>query len=333
MRGLLRFPLLCTLLTLGACERVSAPVPWVRIDGSSTLYPLAEAVAEDFQRAHRGQVHVTVGLSGTGGGLKKFCRREIDIATASRPIADGERRACAAAAVRYVELPVAWDAVTVVVHPDNDFVDALSLAQLRMLWEPAAQGHTIRWNALDARWPDLPVRLFGAGPDSGTFDYFTEVVIGRARASRGDYTASEDDHQLVQGVAADHAALGYFGYAWFAGAGKRLRAVPIRPSDGAVAVQPSPETVRDGRYQPLSRPLLLYVRLDSARQPAVQSLLRWWFANAADLSAELRMVGLPPDGYRAVAALLAQERTGTVFQGRHLPGTTLPKLLALEAVP
>ena len=183
----------------------------VKIDGSSTVYPITEAVAEEFQIAKKNAVKVTVGISGSGGGFKKFCRGEIDISDASRPILKKEMDICKEAGIRYIELPVAYDAMTVVINPKNTFIKQLTVAELKKMWEPAAQGTVTKWNQVNPAWPDQPMKLFGPGADSGTFDYFTEAIVGKSKSSRGDFTASEDDNVLVQGVSRDVGALGYFG--------------------------------------------------------------------------------------------------------------------------
>lgn len=321
------------LLLPAACSRSGTAEAPVRIDGSSTVFPLAEAVAEDFQREVGGGIRVTVGLAGTGGGLKRFCRGEIDIATASRPISRAELTQCAQAGIAFHEMPIAYDALTIVVHPDNRFVDQLSLAQLKLLWQPQAQQRVLRWRQLDPRWPDVPVQLYGAGADSGTYDYFTTVVTGQARSSRGDYTASEDDNVLVQGVQADRHALGYFGYAWYATYAAQLRAVPISAGAGLPAVLPSPDSVRDGSYQPLSRPLLLYVSVAACQRPAVRALLSWWLRHAQRLADEVRLIALAPEDYRRVEDLLADGRTGSAFNGLQRPGLNIDRMLAPESAP
>ena len=199
----------------------------VKVDGSSTVYPVTEAVAEDFQKAKKQQIKVTVGISGTGGGFKKFCRGETDISNASRPILKAEMADCAKAGIEYFELPVAFDALTVVINPKNTFVKQLTIAEMKKMWEPAAQGKVTRWNQVNPQWPDAPMKLFGPGADSGTFDYFTEAVVGKSKSSRGDFTASEDDNVLVQGVSRDVNGLGYFGYAYYIENKDKLKAVPI----------------------------------------------------------------------------------------------------------
>jgi phosphate transport system substrate-binding protein len=206
---------------------------------------------------------VTVGISGTGGGFKKFCRGETDISNASRPILKEEMALCKQNGVEYYELPVAFDALTVAVSPRNDWVKSMTVAELKKLWEPAAQGKITRWNQIRPEWPNQEIKLYGAGADSGTFDYFTEAAVGKAKSSRGDFTASEDDNVLVQGIATDPNALGFFGFAYYDENRDRLRPVPIS-WQGGEPVEPSLEAARDGSYQPLSRPLLIYINRRAA---------------------------------------------------------------------
>src|SRR5688572_5832504 len=229
--------------TLGAAAHAQV----VKIDGSSTVYPVTEGVAEDFQKAKKGAVKVTVGISGTGGGFKKFCRGETDISNASRPIQKKEMEDCKAAGIEYFELPVAFDALTVVINPKNNFIKQLSVEELKTMWEPAAQGKVTNWKQVNPAFPDAPLKLFGAGADSGTFDYFTEAVTGKSKSSRGDFTASEDDNVLVQGISNDRNALGFFGYAYYAENKDKLKAVAVDNGKGPVA--PSEKTVLDGTYQ------------------------------------------------------------------------------------
>ena len=219
----------------------------VKIDGSSTVFPVTEAVAEDFQKAKKGAIKVTVGISGTGGGFKKFCRGETDISNASRPILKSEMEDCKKAGIEYIELPVAFDALTVMVNPKNSFVKSMTVEELKKIWEPGAQGKVTRWNQVNPAWPDAPLKLFGAGSDSGTFDYFTEAIVGKAKSSRGDYTASEDDNVLVQGISRDVNALGYFGYAYYVENKDKLKAVPIVDKPGKPAVEPVRRRCIDGQ--------------------------------------------------------------------------------------
>src|SRR5512134_2671017 len=259
----------------------------VKIDGSSTVFPITEAVAEDFQQSVRGKVRVTVGISGTGGGFKKFCRGETDISNASRPILKSEMEDCRKAGIEYYELPVAFDALTVVMHPKNTFVKSLTVEELKRMWEPAAQGKITKWNQINASFPDAPIKLFGAGADSGTFDYFTEAIVGKSKSSRGDFTASEDDNVLVQGVAQDVNAIGYFGYAYYAENQGRLKAVPIVEKAGKPAVLPSEASVLDGTYQPLSRPIFIYVSAKSLAKPEVREFAEYYLKQAAKIAKEV----------------------------------------------
>jgi len=320
-------------LALGACGGDSggaAGMAIIRIDGSSTVFPIAEAVAEEFQLAGNGRTRVTVGLSGTGGGFKKLCRGDIDIANASRPILTGEMEKCRAAGIRYIELPIAFDAITVVVNPDNDWVTTLTLEDLRKMWEPAAQGQVLTWRQVRPEWPDVRLMLFGPGADSGTFDYFTEAVNHKAKASRGDFTASEDDNVLVQGVENNRSALGYFGFAYYISHRDRMRAVPIMQADGT-AVLPSVEAVIDGTYQPLSRPLFIYVKESAAQRPEVRRFIEFYLTQGPKLVQEVGFVPLPEEASRIALEHFHANRVGTVFGGTPEVGVKIGDLLAREA--
>ncbi len=297
---------LCLIAALAAAAPAWAQQKVVRIDGSSTVYPVTEAVAEDFQKAKKQQVKVTVGISGTGGGFKKFCRGEIDIADASRPILEKERENCKAAGIEYLELPVAFDALTVVVNPKNTFIKQLSIAEMKKMWEPAAQGKVTRWNQVNPAWPDQPMKLFGPGADSGTFDYFTEAVVGKSKSSRGDFTASEDDNVLVQGVSRDVNGLGYFGFAYYVENQDKLKAVAIVNEKGQ-AVAPSMEAVEKGTYTPLARPIFIYVSARSLAKPEVKEFVEYYLANGAKLAKEVKYVPLPASAYRKGLELLKRE--------------------------
>jgi phosphate transport system substrate-binding protein len=307
---------------------VSAQV--VKIDGSSTVYPVTEAVAEEFQKANKG-LKVTVGVSGTGGGFKKFCRNETDISDASRPITKSEMEACKAAGVEYFELPVAFDALTVVINPKNTWLKQATVAELKKIWEPAAQGKITRWNQVNPAWPDQPMKLFGAGSDSGTFDYFTEAIVGKAKSSRGDFTASEDDNVLVQGVAGDVNALGYFGYAYYAENTNKLKALPIADKEGKPGVGPTEATVLNGTYTPLSRPIFIYVNAKGIAKPEVKKFVDFYMANAAKMAKEVKYVPLPPDAYKTAADHISKGKKGTVFGGKNEVGITISELLRREA--
>jgi len=267
------------------------------VDGSSTVYPITEAVAEAFMAANP-DARVTVAVSGTGGGFEKFCHGEIQVADASRPIKDEELETCRAAGIDPVGLEVAFDGLAVVVNPENDFVECLTVDQLKTIWEPAAEDAVMQWNDVDPTWPAEDMQLYGPGTDSGTFDYFTEEIVGETDASRADYTASEDDNVLVQGVNGDPFSLGYFGLAYFQENADKLKLVGV--DSGAGCVQPSAETVNDGTYTPLSRPLLIYVdRAAIGADPLVTEFARFYLAAAPSAAAEVGYVPLPAADYEA----------------------------------
>ena len=303
----------------------------IKIDGSSTVFPIAEAIAEEFQIQKRGKVRVTVGVSGTGGGFKKFCRGEIDIANASRPISVEEMEACRKAGIKYMELPVAFDALTVVINPNNKWVKdgVLTIADLRKMWEPSAQGRITTWKQVRGEWPAERLMLFGPGADSGTFDYFTEAVMGKAKASRGDFTASEDDNTLVQGVENNKSALGYFGFAYYSAHKDKMVAVKIDGGKGPVA--PSVENVINGTYSPLSRPLFVYVKESAAARPEVREFVQFMMTQGADLVTEVGYVPLPARAYQLALKHFNDRKLGTVFGGHAKVGITIDQLLAMEA--
>lgn len=297
----------------------------IKIDGSSTVYPVTEAVAEEFQALHRGKIRVTVGIAGSGGGFKKFCRGEIDIADASRPILKEEMALCQKNGIPYYELPVAFDALTVAVSPQNTWVDSMTVEELKKIWEPAAQGKIMRWNQVRSTWPDAPLVLFGAGSDSGTFDYFTDAIVGKPKSSRGDYTASEDDNVLVQGIERNVNALGYIPYAYYAAQQKKLKAVAIVGNNGPVL--PSAETVRNGTYQPLSRPLFIYVNAEAAKRPEVRQFVEYYLAEGPKLIAEVHYVPLPGEAYEMARERFAKGIVGTGFGGEPEVGLPVEEIL------
>ncbi|MBH9578564.1 PstS family phosphate ABC transporter substrate-binding protein [Inhella proteolytica] len=312
-----------------AATAFAAQAQVVKIDGSSTVFPITEGVAEDFQKVKKGAVKVTVGISGTGGGFKKFCRGETDISNASRPILAKEMADCKAAGVEYYELPVAFDALTVVINPRNPFLKQITVEELKKIWEPAAQGKVTRWNQVNPAWPDAPIKLFGAGADSGTFDYFTEAINGKSKASRGDFTASEDDNVLVQGVSSDINAIGYFGYAYYAENQGKLKALPIVNPKGQ-AVAPSEAAVLAGTYEPLSRPIFIYVNAKSLGKPEVKEFVEYMMKNAAKIAKEVKYVPLPAKAYTGGLEHLNKGKKGTVFGGKNEVGITIEELLARE---
>jgi phosphate transport system substrate-binding protein len=318
------------LAALGAALASPAFAQVVKVDGSSTVYPITEAVAEEFQKAKKQSIKVTVGISGTGGGFKKFCRGETDISDASRPILKKEMEDCKAAGIEYFELPIAFDALTVVVNPKNAFIKQLTIAEMKKMWEPAAQGKITRWNQVNPQWPDQPMKLFGPGADSGTFDYFTEAVVGKAKSSRGDFTASEDDNVLVQGVSRDTNALGYFGYSYYVENKDKLRAVPI-VNDKGQPVEPSFDAVLKGTYQPLSRPIFIYVNAKSLDKPEVKQFVEYYMTNGGKLSKEVKYVPLPESAYKTAWSHVQNNKRGTVFGGTAEVGITIEELLKREA--
>ena len=305
----------------------------IRIDGSRTVFPLWEAVAEEF-RAIEPNVRVTVGESGTGGGFKKFSRNEIDINDASRPITVEEIELCKQAGVDYIEIPVAYDGLAVVVSKENNFVDYLTVEELKKIWEPAAQGKIKSWNQVRSSFPDQPINLYGAGTASGTYDYFTEAIVGKAKSSRGDYNASEDDNVLVKRVSSDKNGLGYFGVAYYENNADKLKLVPIdvkNEGNGKGGIIPSQETVSNGTYQPLSRPEFIYVNAKSADRPEVQAFIQFYLENAGTLAKEIGYVPLQDEVYKIASKRMKDKITGTVFGGgRKTVGVNMADLLKSE---
>lgn len=300
----------------------------VMIDGSRTVYPITEAVAEDFQAMKKGEIRVTVGISGTGGGFKKFCRTEIDIANASRPIQKAEMEACKAAGVDYIELPVAFDALTIAINPKNTWSRTITVAELKTMWEPSAQGVITKWNQINPEWPDEKIKLYGAGADSGTFDYFTEAIVGKAKSSRGDFTASEDDNVLVQGIASDKFSLGFFGFAYYIENQKKVNAAAV--DNGKGGILPSEETVENGSYQPLSRPIFIYVNAKALDKPEVREFVDFYMKNAPALVKEVKYFPLPAEVYQLNLDHLEKRKIGTVFGGESKIDLKIEELLKLE---
>ena len=306
----------------------------VSLDGSSTVFPVSEAMAEEFQKATNGAVRVTVGISGTGGGFKKFCNDETDISNASRPISRAEIDACKAKNIQYVELPVAYDGLSVLVSPRNTFVDCMKVSELKKMWEPGAQGAITRWNQIRPEWPDQEFRLYGPGADSGTFDYFTDAINGREKASRGDYTGSEDDNVLVQGISTDPNALGYFGYAYYEENRDKLKLVPIDGEKGGGCITASPETIANGTYSPLSRPIFIYAKQSSLDRAEVREFLRYYvnLENARNIIAQVGYIPFPPALYQQALARLNSVQVGTVFGGQGSLGTKAEDLFTKTPV-
>ena len=285
-------------------------------------------MAEEFQKATGGKVRVTVGISGTGGGFKKFCAGETDISDASRPIQKAEIDQCKQNNIEFVELPVAFDGLSVMVSPRNSFVDCMKVSELKKMWEPEAQGTITRWNQIRPDWPNQELRLYGAGADSGTFDYFTDAINGKEKASRGDFTASEDDNVLVQGISNDPNAIGYFGYAYYEENKDKLKLVKIDAEKGAGCIEPTPETIAGGSYSPLSRPIFIYAKKASLDKAEVREFLRFYINpdTAPALVNQTGYIAFPTQSYQQALQRLNAVQTGTVFPGGSQLGVKLEDL-------
>lgn len=302
----------------------------IAIDGSSTVFPITEAMAEEFQAVNP-DVQVTVGVSGTGGGFKKFCNEETDISNASRPIKQSEIDLCGQNGVEFVELPVAFDAVSVVVNPNNEWASCLKVDELQAIWRPEAQGQVASWQQVREGFPAQRLGLYAPGVDSGTFDYFTDAVVGEEGASRGDFTASEDDNILVQGVSNDTGGLGYFGLAYLEENRSRIKAVAIDdddPSNGDGCIEPSAETVSDGTYQPLARPIFIYVSTEAVQRPEVKAFVEYYLSQGSrPFISEVGYVPLTDSVYEKASLRFSEQKTGSVFTGGSTVGVKLEDLL------
>ena len=304
----------------------------VTLDGSSTVFPISEAVAEEFQKANP-TVRVTVGISGTGGGFQKFCRAETDISDASRPISQAEIEACAKTGVEYIELPIAYDGIAIAVNPKATWIDGITTAELKTIFAPDAQGKVTKWSQVREGWPDREIHLFGAGTDSGTFDYFTEAINGKAKASRGDFTSSEDDNVLVQGIANDELALGFIPFAYFEHNQQRLKLIPVddgKADNGSGPILPSVDSIKTGTYAPLSRPVFIYVSKQAADRAEVRTFVEYYLANGETLVREVGYVDLGASAYTMAAERFAKRTTGSLFHGVDVIGVTIEQLLAKE---
>ena len=318
----------CALALASACGKSERQT--IRIDGSSTVFPISQAIAEAYGAEH--PAHFAIGVSGTGGGFQKFCRGEIAISGASRPIAASERVACEERGVEFLELPVAYDGIAVVVHKSNDWVDHFTVAELARVWSPRGARRGLgKWSQIRAGWPDREFHLFGPGVDSGTYDYFTKAIVGEEHTSRGDFTASENDHVLVQGIASDRAALGFFGYAYYRQNASQLRLIPIddgRADNGAGAIGPSFETIEDATYQPLTRPLFIYVSRSAAERADVARFLEFYLQASDALISDIGYVPLPDEARALVTERFSRRITGSVFKGGSEVGVTIETMLA-----
>ena len=298
--------LLGSLLLASGCQKKDRPAQ-IRIDGSGTVFPITEAVAEEFQKKQKSRI--TIGVSGTGGGFKKFCSDGLSMVQASRPIKPTEANLCAQNQVEYIELPIAYDGIVVVVHPKNDWVNDVSILDLKKIWEPAAQGKIMKWRQVHQNWPNEEIHLFAPGVDSGTYDYFTNVVVGTEHASRGDVTSSEDDNVLVQGVGTDKFSLGFFGFVYYAENKNRLKVLSL---DG---VTPTFSAIKDGKYQPLSRPIFIYINKKQADVPDVVAFVDFYLKEGIPLIEQVGYVPLSIQAYDLVIKRFEQRVVGSIFSG------------------
>lgn len=333
LNKLMVIPLLISLTTL-FLNGIASALPIIKIDGSSTVFPISEAVAEEFQKKNRG-VQVAIGISGTGGGFKKFCNGEIDITNASRPIKPSEVDLCRKNKIEYIELPIAYDGIAILVNSKNSWIKSMTVKELKKVWEPDAQGKIRKWNQIRPQWPDREIHLYGPGVDSGTYDYFTEAIVGKEHASRGDYTSSEDDNVLVQGIATDEYALGFFGAAYFEQNKDRLNAVAVddeNPSNGNGPILPFFENIANGTYQPLARPLFIYVNKNSASRQDVKEFIKFYLTEGRPLVKEVGYVPLQEGVYNLALNRFEKGVSGSVFGGKGSQvGITLDKLLQSES--
>lgn len=289
----------------------------VKVDGSSTVFPITEAVSEEFQmdRANKG-IMVTVGISGTGGGFKKFCRSEIDVTNASRPIKSTEIALCGKNGVEYLELPIAFDGIAIIVNKSNSFLKEITVDELKKMWSPEAQRKVLKWSDVNPAWPSTPLRLFGPGVDSGTFDYFTKAINGEEGASRGDFTATEDDNVIVQGVSTDKSALGFLGLAYYEENKNKLKVVPVVATKGVnkgKAVEPNLETVRDNIYTPLSRPIFIYASVKASQKPEVDKFMKYYLKMAGELAEEVGYIPLSETEHGKTLKIYNEKITGTIY--------------------
>ncbi|MBL8747327.1 MAG: PstS family phosphate ABC transporter substrate-binding protein [Phycisphaerae bacterium] len=296
------------LATLANAQAPSSLKGVVKVDGSSTVYPITEAVAEEFKKVAPG-VNVTVGVSGTGGGFKRFCAGETDVSNASRPVKPEEMEKAASNAVEFIEIPVAYDGLSIVINPRNTWVDHLTLDEVKRIWTDGSSVKT--WKDIRPEWPDKPIRIFSPGTDSGTFDYFKEVVVGTKGSIRGDMSVSEDDNVLVKGVTGDEYAIGFFGCAYYFENKASLRVVPIDAGKGPI--EPNHETIEKGTYAPFSRPLFIYVNKKAIERPEIKAFVGFYLQNAARLSEEVGYVKLPAELYSRAAKNIAARKVGTQF--------------------
>ncbi|MBW4512848.1 MAG: PstS family phosphate ABC transporter substrate-binding protein [Scytonematopsis contorta HA4267-MV1] len=304
----------------------SESISTIQIDGSSTVYPITAAIAKEYQASQNNKVQIAVKFSGTTGGFRKFCAGETDISNASRPITTGEMESCRKNGVAYIEIPIAFDALTIVVNPQNNWAKDITVEELKKMWEPAAEGKITTWNQVRASWPNRPLKLFGAGKDSGTFDYFTEATVGKARASRNDYTASEDDEVIANGVTSNADALGYFGYAYYQEHKSKLKVLSV--DNGKDPILPEAKTVEKAQYQPLSRPLFIYVNPQRTKNNGeAYKFVNFYLQQALKVVSSIGYVPLPEEAYRIGYVHLNTGKIGTVYAGKPQLDLTIGEVL------
>ncbi|MBS0299941.1 MAG: PstS family phosphate ABC transporter substrate-binding protein [Proteobacteria bacterium] len=307
---------------------IASAQPVIKIDGSNTVYPITQNVADKFQAEKNNAINITVEISGSGSGFKRFCRNEIDIVNASRPISKSEMKDCKNARVQYVEIPVAFDALTVAINPENRWSTVLTVAQLKKIWQPAAQGKISQWNQINPAWPDDAIKLFVTHPDSGSYDYFTEAIVGKAGSSRRDFIESENNSALTNNIASNKNSLAFLGFAYYIENRNKIAAVAIDNGNGAVL--PSVETVEDGSYQPLSRPIFIYVNVTATAKPEVKEFVEFYLKNALLSVKETKFFPLPPRAYAIMLEHFNKKRVGSVFNGKPVVGLTIDELLRSE---
>ena len=299
----------------------------IAIDGSSTVFPITEYIAQKFHQ-HAPDVTIQLGVSGTSGGFKAFCAGDTVVSDASRPIKESEAATCAENEIEFIEVPIAYDGISVVVHPDNSWATCMTIEELQTMWQPGAEESITTWQDIRANWPDIPLTLYGAGSDSGTFDYFTAAIVGEEGASRSDYTGSEDDYLIAQDIAADEGAIGYFGYAYYREYQDRLQLVAIDNGDGCV--EPSQASITDGTYQPLARPIFIYINKAALADPALATFVDYYMATVVEAVAAVRYVTLPERAYRLGERRIENQRSGTMFSSDVPIGVSIEQLLELE---
>lgn len=325
MRLIILHSLVLVGLLVATPQAVHAQKRFILIDGSSTVYPILKIAVDEFGKNWDAKVNMEVAFSGTTAGMRKFLSGELDIAGASRPITREELKAAKQYNISFVEVPIAYDALTIAVNPDCSWVDSIKTTELKMIWERAAEGKVTTWKQIRPEWPDTPITLFGAGKDSGTYDYFKDVIVGRSGALRSDYTASENDDELIAGIEKTPGALGFVPFAYFTNEGDKLKALAVQwdfdamrnqPVQGAQAVAPSEEAVMRGVYMPFGRPLFLYVNTKSLdAKPHLKDFLNYFLINADDYVERVHYLSLPNISYARSIADLESKKTGTRFFG------------------